>query len=107
MKIDVTEYKSLINGLIDTHTSFEICGVDISDMLQVCSDLEQTIENKYLKCRIYTKNRLVTGLSGVLNYRWGVLSLASIVAHNILTLNPDYEIVRDLANNRVEVVWVG
>ncbi len=107
MKIDVTEYKLLMNGLIDEHASFEICGVEISDMLEVCSDLEEAIENRYLKCRIYTKNRLVAGLSGVLNYRWGVLSLASILAHKILTLNPDYEIVRDLANNRIEVVWVG
>lgn len=38
-----------------------------------------------------------------LNKRYGILSAAFILAHNILTWSPDYENSRDLANNRINV----
>ncbi len=98
MRLHRSEYKSKMEELITAQMSFEICDVAISDMFDVCSDLEQEIERHYFKCRVYTKNRLVTGLSGLLNPAWGIFSLATIAAHNILTRNPDYEIIRDLAN---------
>ncbi len=107
MQIEATEYKEQLGHLLDNHSSFEICNVDIGDMFDICGELEQAIENKKLKCRIYTKNRVVAGLAGVFNYRWGLAPLVAIAAHNIITRNPDYEIVRDLANNSIEVSWVG
>ena len=42
-------------------------------------------------------------LSSVLNKRYGILSAAFILAHNLFTWSPDYEISRDLANNRINV----
>ncbi|WP_301098926.1 hypothetical protein [Otariodibacter sp.] len=105
MKINYADYKDVAPQLIAEHESFEICGVDIEDMFDISGELEKIIEKQYLKCRIYTKNRVVTGLAGLLNPAWGILSLATIAAHNIVTLSPDYEIARDLANNRIEVVW--
>lgn len=104
-QITLQDYPEQVENLIDTRQSFEICGVAVGDMLELCSDLEKYIESQNLKCRVYTKNRLAAGLSYVLNPAWGILSLTSIAAHNILTYDPDYEIYRDIANKRVGVEW--
>lgn len=94
-----------IEELISRRKNFEICGIDAGNLFAFSQELEKYIESLNLKCRLYTKNRLALGLSAVLNPRWGILSLAAIAAHNLLTLNPDCEIYRDLANKRVGVVW--
>ncbi len=104
-QVNIQDYPSQVENLIDTHQSFEICGVAVGDMLTICAELEKYIESQNLKCRIYTKNRIAAGLAYVLNPAWGILSLTSIVAHNILTYDPDYEIYRDIANNRIGVEW--
>ena len=104
-KIDISEPFSTIKALINERQSFEICGIETGNLFAFSQELEKYIESLNLKCRLYTKNRLATGLSAVLNPRWGILSLAAIAAHNLLTLNPDCEIYRDLANKRVGVVW--
>lgn len=104
-KITLQDYPIKAKEYIETRQDFEICGVEIGMMYDLCAELESDIENRQLKCRIYTKNRLATGLSAVLNPRWGILALATIVVHNLFTYNPDVEIYRDIANKRVGVVW--
>ncbi|WP_133543557.1 hypothetical protein [Mesocricetibacter intestinalis] len=104
-QIDFNFYQAEARKLINERRSFEICNIAVADMLAVSQDLENYMESQYLKCRIYTKNRIVTGLSGFLNPAWGILSLVSIAAHNLVTYDPDYEIGRDIANNRIEVIW--
>ncbi|MGX2975545.1 hypothetical protein ACWIUH_11235 [Ursidibacter arcticus] len=100
-----SNYYNQFQALIDSRQSFEICGVKTEDMLDITEVLEKYIESQYLKCRIYTKNRIVAGMAGLLNPALGIFSLASIAAHNILTYDPDYEIARDIANNRISVVY--
>lgn len=99
------EYTFEYRELIAKHQSFEIGKVPVDEMLTACEILEKEIEYRMLKCRIYTKNRAASLLAGVLNPAYGILAGASILAHNIFTLNPDYEIARDLANNRISVIW--
>lgn len=99
------EYRIQFRNLVDNKQSFEIVGVPVSEMLNICEILENYIESRHLKCRIYIKSRLVSGLLGVLNPMYAVLSLGIIAAYNIITQDPDYEICRDLANNRVEVKY--
>ncbi|WP_386694017.1 hypothetical protein [Lonepinella sp. MS14435] len=89
--------------LIAQRASFEVCFVELSDMLPLCAELESIIENRGLTCRVYTQNRIASVLTGLVKSKWGILSLASIVAHNAFTYDPDYEIGRDLANGRVRV----
>ncbi|MFC0308414.1 hypothetical protein ACFFHK_01680 [Gallibacterium trehalosifermentans] len=103
----IHNYKNAAIELIPLKSSFVVCDVGISEMLEVSDWLEDYIEKHHLTCRVYTKNRMVLGLSYLLNPAWGVLSIASIAAHNFITRNPDYEIARDLANGRVEVVYKG
>lgn len=104
-RLEFHNYYASIENMIERHRSFEICGIPVSDMLKVSEVLEKAIERRYFKCRIYTKNRLVTGMAGLLNPAYGIFSLAAIAAHNIVTYDPDYEIARDIANNRIEVVY--
>ena len=103
--INISEPFSTIKALIDARQNFEVCDMDLGELFAFSQELENYIESLNLKCRLYTKNRLVTSLSAVLNPRWGILSLAAIAAHNLLTLTPDCEIYRDIANKRVGVVW--
>lgn len=106
MLINYAEYRTQIAELIDSHQSFEIVGVPTTEMFDVCAALEKYMEHQHLKCRIYTQKRLISGAIGLVNPIYGIGALAGIAAHHILTLNPDYEISRDLANNRVAVEWV-
>ncbi|MCF7521677.1 hypothetical protein L4G92_06400 [Neisseria sp. ZJ106] len=89
--------------LIQEKQSFEIWGIDFSDMLEEVGTLEKLIEANRLTCRIYTKGRLVSAGLGFLTIGAGITALAGIAAHNLLTYNPDYEICRDIANNRILV----
>lgn len=106
MLIPYTEYRQKFTDLIDRHQNFEIVGVPTSEMFEVCGVLENYVENQHLKCRIYTQKRLVSGVAGLLNPIYGIGALAGIAVHNAVTWNPDYEISRDLANNRIAVEWV-
>ena len=103
MDITIRNYQSLYKDLIDKCASFEIYQVPVSDMFHVCRVLEEYIEIKNLKCRIYTENRYVGILSSVLNKQYGILTAVFMLAHNLLTLDPDYIISRDIVNNRVRV----
>lgn len=103
--LEYKTYQSQVIDLISNHQTFQVCGVPTDEMLSVSSELEALVESQYLKCRVLTKNRLVSGLAGLLNPAWGVLSLASIAAHNLVTYDPDYEIERDIANNRISVLY--
>ncbi|HGO5853261.1 hypothetical protein [Mannheimia indoligenes] len=105
MKIKYSEYQEKLGELIERKASFDIVDVGFKEFLIVSSDIEKYLESKYLKCRVLTKNRVASALSGVFNKNYGIFSLAAIVAHNIFTWNPDYEIIRDIANHRVEVVY--
>ena len=96
MYITINNYNSLYKEKINRRESFEIFQVPVTEMLSLCEEL---------KCRIYTEKRMTSLLSSVLNKRYGILSAAFILAHNLLTWSPDYEISRDLANNRINVKY--
>lgn len=105
MNITIHNYQSLYKDLIDKRASFEIYQVPVSDMFHVCGVLEEYIEAKNLKCRIYTENRYVGILSSILNKQYGILTAVFMLAHNLLTWDPDYIISRDIVNNRVKISY--
>lgn len=105
MEITANNYRTYYQNLINQRASFEIYQVSLTDMISICAELEEYIEKQNLKCRIYTEKRMTSLLSSVLNKRYGILSAAFILAHNLLTWSPDYEISRDLANNRINVKY--
>ena len=94
MEITSNNYRTYYQNLINQRASFEIYQVSLTDMISICGELEEYIEKQ---------NRMTSLLSSVLNKRYGILSAAFILAHNLFTWSPDYEISRDLANNRINV----
>lgn len=105
MLLTAENYWASFRKLIDHRASFEIHQVPITEMLTICSAIENYIELEDLKCRVYTEKRYTGLLAGALNKQYGVLGALFIAAHNLITWNPDYEISRDLANNRINVKY--
>lgn len=105
MAIHFNDYPWQYADLIKQQMSFEIQHVPLSEMLTVCAELEEHIESLGMKCRVYTEKRSVSLLSAAYRWQWGLISGAIIAAHQFLTYNPDYEISRDLANNRISVKY--
>ena len=105
MEITANNYRTYYQNLIDQRASFEIYQVSLTDMISICGELEEYIEKQNLKCRIYTEKRMTSLLSSVLNKRYGILSAAFILAHNLLTWGADYEISRDIVNNLINVKY--
>ncbi|MDL2267820.1 hypothetical protein LJC46_07540 [Desulfovibrio sp. OttesenSCG-928-G15] len=91
---------------ISDRYDFAVLGV-LGNMMDCVKKLEKMIEDQNRTCRIYSAKRsagligaiIPTGITQLLALGTAV----SIVAHNLVTYNPDYEIVRDFTNNSVSV----
>ncbi len=92
---------------ISSHDSFIVC--DAANTSNVAKKLEKAIEEKGLRCRIRTSHRVAgiaaslipTGITQVA----GVATAIGIVAHNLATYNPDYEIIKCPLKDCVEVMY--
>ncbi len=89
---DITTEK--LAELIAQKASFQI--VAVKSISSVVNKLEGIIEQKGLRCRVYTEYRSASLASmaiptGVTQLA-GFASAIGIAAHNLATLNPDYEI---------------
>lgn len=99
LDIDVNK----IDALINEHATFKVFGVaDIGALVMV---LEERIEAKGLKCRIYTEYR-AAGIAGeVLLGGVGALVGAGIAVHNLATWDPDYEIGKNKLDSSITVTY--
>lgn len=94
---------ALLRVLIGRTASFVVLAcVDQAAMVR---RLERAIEEKSMTCRIYTENRIVAAGGAALVTGLGVAAVAAIVTHNVATLNPDYEIKKDIVDNKVSVTF--
>ena len=91
-----------IDGLISSHSSFQVVGVD--DIGELVKKLEERIDVKGLKCRIYTEYRSAGLAAGTL-FGVGAAVAAGIAVHNLATWNPDYEIGKNKLNSSVTVTY--
>ena len=63
-----------------------------SELLDASDFLEKCFGQKGLRCRVYTRNRILA--AGAMSFvDVGAVSMAGIAAHTLATFNPDYEIV--------------
>lgn len=94
---------ALLRVLIGRSVSFKVlaCG----DQSAMVRRLESAIEQKGMTCRIYTANRIVAAGGAALVTGAGVAAVAAIAAHNLATWNPDYEIMKDIVDNKVSVIF--
>jgi hypothetical protein len=96
-----------VKDLVDDRVSFEVTGLN-NRMKEAVLEVERIIENKGLRCRIYTRGRIAAaggsffgGITGLA----GIASAAGIAAHNLATFNPDYEIAKHLVDNKLTVTY--
>lgn len=101
MEITYAQAREQIDGLIDQKKSFVIVGLG-SELVDASAFVEKCIEEKGLRCRVYTRNRVLA--AGAMSWTGaGVASLAGIAAHNLATFNPDYEIGRAVVDQRLHI----
>lgn len=88
--------------------SFTIEKIDNSKFSDTVKVLEKIIEDKGLKCRIYTIGR-IAAVGAVAVSGWatvaGIASGLAIGAHNIATWSPDYEIAKSPLTQTVYVQY--
>ena len=95
-----------INELISQKQSFRVTGIG-GRVSETAVRIERLIELKGLSCRLYTAGRLAAAGVGVFEVGAGLIALAGIAAHNLVTLNPDYEIAKHLVDNALTVTFQG
>lgn len=96
-----------LSELIANRKSFKV--VAVKDMSYTINKVEGAIEKKGLRCRVYTEYRssamsgmiIPTGATQVV----GLFSAIGIAAHNLVTLNPDYEIAKNLVNSSLTISY--
>ena len=85
--------------------SFKI--VEIKDLSFVVNSIESEIEAQKLRCRVYTEHRAAV-IAGVavptgITQLAGIATALGIGVHNLATINPDYEIAKNIVTNTVTV----
>lgn len=109
MSIDLPKYSTSdlsndkIDQLISEKMSFQVVGV--VDISRVVEALEGSIEKKGMSCRVYTEYRAAALGGEVLMAGLGLLAVAGIALHNIVTFNPDYEIGKNKLKGTVTVTY--
>jgi hypothetical protein len=100
---DLKTHKVL--SLIDEYQSFEVVNLR-GKMKEAVIILEGLIERKKMTCRVYTANRSALAAGSLFGGITGIVGLAStlaIAAHNVATLNPDYEIAKHKLDDKLSV----
>lgn len=105
--IEIPEYhydnvSATLKDKFTNRESFVLIGLS-GRMLEVVSELEIVIEGLGLTCRIYSRNRVIAAAASSLVPVLGMASLAAVAVHNIVTWNPDYEIGKDLTDNKIYI----
>lgn len=93
---------------IQAHENFILADVDSIQSVAV-KWLEEEIERQGMRCRVYSGYRkailagalIPTGLTQLTALAAGV----GMIAHNLATLNPDYEICKEVVGDGIEVTY--
>lgn len=96
-----------IEKMIKRQESFELIGLG-GKMGNAVTRLERMIEINNMRCRIYTRGRIVAAgatLFGGITGLAGIASAIGIAAHNLATFDPDYEIAKNLVDNKILVKY--
>lgn len=108
MKISYDELTAeKLSELIKSEKTFEVTGLS-GRISEATSWVENKIESEGLRVRVYTYGRVAAAGGTLFGGITGVLGLASVVgmaAHNLATLNPDYEIAKHLVDNMLTVKY--
>lgn len=95
LHINAEDMDEKAKNLIKTKKSFIISGAKSTNF--IAEKIESMIESCGLRVRVYTKHRAVGAFVPPVALGIGL--------HNLMTLNPDYEVAKDFINDRVEVTY--
>ena len=98
----MAKVKRLLSSKLKSKSSFQITGLS-GKILETVKWIETAIEEQSLSCRVYTSGRKASLASGILAAPLTVWSALFMATHNVLTYNPDYEIVKDYINKKIVV----
>ncbi len=90
---------------IKTHENFEIGGCQ-KRMGEAILFVERTIGAEGMTSRVYTKGRATALLVSMALPAVGVATTAAIAAHNLATINPDYEIAKRPIDGVLRLAYV-
>ncbi|EOV1093877.1 hypothetical protein ACOLXF_003593 [Vibrio fluvialis] len=96
--------ENALKEYISRRESFTL--TNVKNFSQTVKKIEDLIERQGLKCRVYTAGRSATMVAALASGPaaiFGLASAASIAAHKLATLNPDYEIAKYPLANKLEV----
>lgn len=111
--IDVEKYTAEdigveeLKNLIASKKSFAVLAVQ--DISKVVNKIEGEIEKQGLRCRVYTEYR-TAAIAGVaiptgLTQITGLATAIGVGVHNLVTINPDYEIAKNKFNSSITVTY--
>lgn len=91
--------------LLDQKKSFTL--TDVEHQKKTVLKLESEIENRGMKCRVYTKGRSATVAAAAIPVSPTVIggwaSALAIGVHNLTTYDPDYEIAKNPIKNSLDI----
>jgi len=94
-----------MDNLVSRKENFIVIGI-AGELQHYCELLEKCIEGRKMSCRVRTKNRTaITLASAAASSGLGLLAFLAQAGHNLVTFNPDWEIIRNIVDNKIEVVY--
>lgn len=113
-KLQIVEFKDweslnpTISDLVSQKISFAIINVPKGKQSMATEIVEQTIESAGMKCRIRTANRgWAVGALTMLTLGGAAAAAAAVGVHNLATINPDYEVIKEMFGSDIQVEYIG
>ena len=92
-----------IEKMINRKESFQVLDIpDYKKLMEYCNVIESIIEGNNMSCRVKTKGRTAVGIPFIFTPPGWVYFGAQII-HNLTTMNPDWEITRNVFTKKIEV----
>ncbi len=95
--------ESELKELINKNMSFVAYGLT-DKLIETSQLIEQLIEDTGKRCRVLTLHTTIANVAGLL-VGVGLYGFACQAVHNIVTMNPDLEVVRDTINDKIIVIY--
>ena len=91
-----------LSSLVGSKQDFVIFGLS-GKLNEATENVEKAIEAAGMSCRVYTRNRgYATAVAAFVPWV-GWAAIGSLVAHRLATRNPDFEVGKDIAANKLYV----
>lgn len=112
-KLQIVEFKDWesfgqsVSNLIAQKASFAVMNVPTGKQSTAVEVVERTIESVGMKCRVRTANRgWAVGALTVLTLGGAAAAAAAVEVHNLATINPNYEIIKEMFGSNIQVEYM-